>query len=268
MSKALKEIENEKVRNNIKGIKNRIMVLSGKGGVGKSTIAFSLAAYLANKGMKTGLLDVDIHGPSIPGFIENNQTKLDVLNHRLIPMEPYPNLKVVSIGYLLDSKSDAVIWRGPLKYNMIKSFLSDVEWGELDYLIIDSPPGTGDESLTVCQMIGEGTGAVMVTTPQQLSVADVRRAVSFCRQLSTPIIGVVENMSGLICPKCGEKINLFKSGGGEELAKEMGVPFLGALPIKPEIVEAAEEKRLFQHKFTDPEIVSFFEKVEEFFLPF
>ena len=257
--------EQEAVKENLKGIKNRVMILSGKGGVGKSTIAFSLAAHLAKKGKKVGLLDVDIHGPSIPGFIKSNNAKIQAINGRLLPLEPYENLKVISIGYLLDSKQDAVIWRGPLKFNMIKTFLSDVEWGDLDYLIIDSPPGTGDESLTICQMIGEGTGAVMVTTPQQLSVSDVRRAVSFCRQLKTPVIGVVENMSGLECPHCGKKINLFKSGGGEELAKEMDVPFLGALPIKPEIVEAADEGTLFERDSKESGMTEFFDKVEKFF---
>jgi len=255
----------EDIKNNIRNIKNRIMVLSGKGGVGKSTIAFMLASYFTRKGKKVGLLDVDIHGPSIPRLVGIEGVKLEVEDKHLLPLEPYENLKVVSIGYLLDSNRDAVIWRGPLKYQMIKSFLKDVKWGELDYLIVDLPPGTGDESLSICQMIGEGAGAVMATTPQDLSINDVRRALTFCVKLNTKVIGIVENMSSFVCPKCGEKSYIFKQGGGKRLATEMKVPFLGEIPIDPDIVRAADEGRLYFKEFPNSEAAKVFDRIREFF---
>jgi Mrp family chromosome partitioning ATPase len=214
----------------------KLLVMSGKGGVGKSTVAANLAASLASAGKRVGLLDVDIHGPSIPKLMGLENERLVAHGQEIVPIEIGENLKVMSIGFLLSSATDAVIWRGPMKYGVIRQFLKDVDWGELDYLVIDAPPGTGDEPLSVAQLVGQPAGAVLVTTPQDLAIADVRRSVSFCKKVELPVVGIVENMSGLACPHCGGRIELFKSGGGESLAREMEVPFLGAVPIDPQIV--------------------------------
>lgn len=228
------------LQSRMKDITLKLLVLSGKGGVGKSTVAANLAVALAMRGKSVGLLDVDVHGPSIPKLMGLEGRPIGSDGESMVPIEVSENLKVMSIGFLLRSNVDAVIWRGPLKYNVIRQFLKDVEWGHLDYLVIDSPPGTGDEPLSVAQLVGSPAGAVVVTTPQDLAISDVRRCVSFCNTLSLPVVGVVENMSGLVCPKCGEQIDLFKSGGGKALAREMNVPFLGAIPIEPQIVDSGD----------------------------
>ena len=222
-------------------IKNKIMVLSGKGGVGKSTVAANLAVLLSMRGNRVGLLDIDIHGPSIPRLLNLESHQIRANGDVLLPVDFSENLKVLSIGFLLRERNDAVIWRGPMKYGVIKQFLKDVEWGELDYLVIDSPPGTGDEPLSVCQLIENPEGAIIVTTPQELALLDVRKSVIFCRELNVPVLGVIENMSGFACPKCGELTNIFKSGGAEQMAEEMGVPFLGCIPIDSDIGIACDE---------------------------
>lgn len=225
-------------------IRSKLLVLSGKGGVGKSTVAVNLAAALARSGKKVGLLDVDLHGPSIPTLLGLQKLRLKSdAQGAIIPFKLEENLSVVSVGLCLDSTESAVIWRGPLKNNVIQQFLGDVPWGPLDYLIIDSPPGTGDEPLSVAQMAGEGASAVIVTTPQDVAIADVRRSLSFCRQLDIPVAGIVENMSGLACPHCGEKIDLFKGGAGEALAERAGVPLLGRIPIDPQVVVTGDAGR-------------------------
>ncbi len=224
-------------------IKHKIMVLSGKGGVGKSTVAVNLATALALAGKRVGLLDVDIHGPSVPKLLHLEGTPLAGGENALIPVKVevgQGSLSVMSIGFLLRHRDDAVIWRGPMKYGVIKQFLRDVEWGELDYLLVDSPPGTGDEPLSVAQLIEKADGAVVVTTPQDVAVQDVRRSINFCRQLNLPVIGVVENMSGFSCPKCGELVNIFGANGGREMAAEMNVPYLGAIPIEAEVVVSGD----------------------------
>jgi Mrp family chromosome partitioning ATPase/predicted Fe-Mo cluster-binding NifX family protein len=224
-------------------IQHKIMVLSGKGGVGKSTVAVNLAAALAMAGKRVGLLDVDIHGPSIPKLLHVEGTPISGSGDGLYPVKVVYRsgiLNVMSIGFLLREKDDAVIWRGPRKYSLIKQFLKDVEWGALDYLVIDSPPGTGDEPLAIAQLIENADGAVVVTTPQDVAVQDVRRCIVFCRQLDLPVLGVLENMSGFTCPGCGEHIRLFGAGGGRTMADEMGVPFLGAIPIDPEVVSSGD----------------------------
>lgn len=231
-------------------IGQKLLVMSGKGGVGKSTVAANLATSLALAGKSVGLLDVDIHGPSIPRLMGLEGRQLVMHEAEIVPIE-VGNLKVMSIGFLLGSPEDAVIWRGPMKFAVISQFLGDVEWGRLDYLVIDAPPGTGDEPLSVAQLIGDGAAAVLVTTPQQLSVADVRRSVSFCRQLSLPVLGIVENMSGLACPHCGGRIELFGGGGGEALAREMNVPLLGRIPIDPKIVECGDSGVPYVHRFAE-----------------
>ena len=224
----------------MRGIRRRIVVLSGKGGVGKSTVAVNLAVSLALAGRKVGLLDVDIHGPSIPKLLRLEGARVEAANGEMQPIE-HAGLKVMSIGFLLGGRDDAVIWRGPMKMHVIREFLQNVAWGDLDYLIVDSPPGTGDEPLSVCQLAAPLEGAVVVTTPQDLATADVRKSIVFCRKLSLPVLGVVENMSGFVCPACGTHADIFKSGGGERMAAEMGVPFLGRIPIDPAVGAACDD---------------------------
>lgn len=233
------------LEDNISRIKHKVIVLSGKGGVGKSTVATNIAVAISMKGQKVGLMDVDIHGPSIPKMLGLEGNTLRGTETGLAPIVYNDNLRVMSIGFILRSQNDAVIWRAPLKHKLIRDFLTDVKWGYLDYLIVDSPPGTGDEPMSVVQLIENADGAVIVTTPQDISLIDVRKAITFCRHVNLPVLGVVENMSGFICPNCGKTINIFKVGGGEEMAKEMGVPFLGRIPFEPGIVEAGDSGKPF-----------------------
>jgi ATP-binding protein involved in chromosome partitioning len=225
-------------------IKHKVIVLSGKGGVGKSTVAVNIAVALSLSGRRVGLLDVDIHGPSVPTMLGLEGAVLQGSEEALLPVD-MEGLKVMSIGFLLRSPDDAVIWRGPMKMGVIKQFLKDVDWGDLDYLIVDSPPGTGDEPLSVIQLLGKVDGAVIVTTPQKLSAIDVRKSISFCRQLGVPVLGVVENMSGFACPHCGEVTHILRAGAGERIAKDMGVPLLGSIPMDPKIAESGDSGRAF-----------------------
>ena len=234
-------------------IQHKIIVLSGKGGVGKSTVAANLALSLAAQGKKTGLLDVDIHGPSVPKMLGLEGYPIEVSQEYWAPVPLGDNLKVMSIGFLLRGRDEAVIWRGPIKMGVIKQFLRDVEWGELDYLVIDSPPGTGDEPLSVIQLIEDLDGAVVVTTPQDISIIDVRRSIQFCRTVKMPVLGVIENMSGFVCPHCGKTTDIFKSGGGENMAKEMKVPFLGRIPLDPRIAQACDQGAPYFQTFADSE---------------
>jgi Mrp family chromosome partitioning ATPase/predicted Fe-Mo cluster-binding NifX family protein len=243
------EAERAQVRHRMSQIKHKILVLSGKGGVGKSTVAVNLAISLSLAGKRTGLLDIDIHGPSIPKILNLEGRMAQSGFDAILPIEVGANLKVMSIAFFLASQDDAVIWRGPMKYQMIKQFLKDVEWGELDYLIIDSPPGTGDEPLSIIQLLENADGAVVVTTPQEVALADVRKGITFCRSLNLPVLGVLENMSGFVCPKCGERTDIFKSGGGENMALAMSVPFLGRIPIDPQIVEACDSGQPYVDKY-------------------
>ena len=237
-------LDQHALQERLQKIKHKIIVLSGKGGVGKSTVAVNLAAALSAAGQQVGLLDVDIHGPSIPKMLHLEHTKVQATTEGILPVEK-EGLKVMSIGLLLRNPDDAVIWRGPMKMGVIEQFLKDVDWGELDYLIIDSPPGTGDEPLSVCQLVKDPDGAVIVTTPQDVATSDVRRSITFCRQLGLPVLGVIENMSGFVCPKCGEVTNIFKTGGGERMAHDMNVPFLGRIPLDPAIDDAGDDGRPF-----------------------
>jgi len=229
-------------------IRHKVVVLSGKGGVGKSTVAVNLAVALMMAGKRVGLLDVDIHGPSVPTMLGLEHEQLQGGADGLVPAE-VGGLKVMSIGFFLNNPDDAVIWRGPLKMGVIKQFLKDVAWGDLDFLIIDSPPGTGDEPLSVCQLIGKLDGAIVVTTPQKVAAIDVRKSVNFCRQLKVPVLGVVENMSGFACPKCGEVTQVFRTGAGQEIARDMLVPYLGAIPLDPKVAETCDNGRAFVHHF-------------------
>jgi len=233
-------------------INHKIVVLSGKGGVGKSTVAVNLATSLALSGKRVGLLDVDIHGPSIPTMLGLENKTIEGSAGGLLPVE-LGNMKVMSIGFLLHNQDDAVIWRGPMKMGVIKQFLTDVEWGDLDYLIVDAPPGTGDEPLSLCQLIDPLDGAVIVTTPQRVAAVDVRKSISFCKQVHVPVLGVIENMSGFVCPKCGEITQILPAGGGRKMASDLKVPFLGAIPMDPGIAKSGDEGRAFiQHYASSP----------------
>jgi ATP-binding protein involved in chromosome partitioning len=246
-----RDAEEKELKQRLSAIKHKVFVLSGKGGVGKSTVAVNVAVLLAFQGKKVGLLDIDIHGPNVPKMLGVEGRHVSGTENNLNPYEYMPNLKLMSVAFLLPGSDSAVIWRGPLKMHIIEQFLRDVNWGELDYLVVDAPPGTGDEPLSICQLVPDADGAVIVTTPQEVSVLDVRKCITFCRQVKTPVLGVVENMSGFTCPHCGEKVNLFKSGGGEKMAKEMGVAYLGSIPIDPAIVEGGDAGRPVASLYAD-----------------
>ena len=226
----------ERLRSKLSHIKHRIMVMSGKGGVGKSTVSTNLAVALSQDGFNVGLLDADIHGPNIPKMLGIEFQHVENFGKGMIPVEVFKNLKVISMAFFIGDPDNPVVWRGPLKHNAISQFLSEVEWGDLDFLVVDLPPGTGDEPLSVAHLIKDVDGAVIVTTPQDVALLDSRKAVTFSRMLHIPVIGIVENMSGLECPHCHKEIPLFKMGGGEKAARDMKVPFLGRIPIDPEIV--------------------------------
>lgn len=237
-----KEAHNqERLRSKLYHIKHRIMVMSGKGGVGKSTVATNLAVSLSLEGFEVGLLDADIHGPNIPKMLGIESRLVGGSNKGMIPVEVFPNLKVISMAFFIGDRDNPVVWRGPLKHTAISQFLGEVEWGSLDFLIIDLPPGTGDEPLSVAHLIKDVDGAIVVTTPQDVALLDSRKAVTFSRMLSIPVIGIVENMSVLVCPHCKKEIPLFKKGGGEKAAKDLRVPFLGRIPIDPEMVNDCDQ---------------------------
>ncbi len=222
-------------------IKNKILVMSGKGGVGKSTVAVNLALGLANRGYKVGLMDVDLHGPDICRMLNlTGSLEAPANPNDLVPPLLYDdNIKVVSLEYMMQDRDEAIIWRGPLKIQAIRQFVSDMDWGELDYLIVDAPPGTGDEPLSIAQTI-PNVQAVVVTTPQAVALADVRKSINFCKTVEMPIVGVVENMSGFICPHCEETVDIFSSGGGEKTARDFDIPFLGKVPMDPRVVVAGD----------------------------
>lgn len=239
------QTEQEQIKQNIKHIKHQILVLSGKGGVGKSSIAVNLAVWLSMRGKKVGLLDVDIHGPSIPKLLNLEGSKLQGGKDKIEPIIYNDTLKVISIGFLIQDENAALIWRGPMKHNVIKQFVSEVSWGNLDYLIVDCPPGTGDEPLSIVQLLGKADGAVVVTTPQQLAVTDVKKCITFCQQLNLPVLGIIENMDGFVCPHCNQKTDIFKGNGGRQMSKDFDVPFLGSIPIDSNMVPAADSGKPF-----------------------
>ncbi len=226
----------EKPQELLKSVKKVVLVLSGKGGVGKSTVAAGVALTLAEQGNKVGLLDVDFHGPSQPTLFNVQHLRMEGSSLGMEPMEVARGVKLVSIGLLLDDENKAIIWRGPVKMGVIKQLLEEVNWGELDYLILDFPPGTGDESLSACQLITGEKCAVVVTTPQEVALADCRKCIDFCSQLDVPVAGVVENMSGFVCPDCGAKHAIFTSGGGKRLADGANVPLLAEIPLDPQFL--------------------------------
>jgi ATP-binding protein involved in chromosome partitioning len=233
--------EDLKLIKNLMQINHKLFVMSGKGGVGKSTVAANIAMSLSMRGYEVGLLDADIHGPNIPKMLHIEDAVLTGDDEGLMPIILPPHLKVMSMAFLVRDTDNPIIWRGPMKMNAIRQFLADVRWGRLDYLIIDLPPGTGDEPLTVAQLIPEADGSVVVTTPQDVALLNSRKSVGFSRQLKVPVVGIIENMSGLICPHCGKEIDLFKVGGGEKAAKDLKVPFLGRIPIDPKVVQSGDD---------------------------
>jgi len=235
----------EKINQRMAKITHKLIIISGKGGVGKSTVAVNLAWSLFSSAQRVGLLDADIHGPSLAKMLGIEKRPLGTSGGFIEPIFLHPNFKIVSMAFLLEDADTPVIWRGPLKMKLISQFLGDVNWGQLDYLIIDSPPGTGDEPLSVIQLIPDLDGAIVVTTPQDVALLDSRKSVNFAKALKLPVIGIIENMSGLICPHCGQMIDLFKKGGGEKASRELDVPFLGRIPIEPAIVESTDKGKPF-----------------------
>lgn len=221
-------------------IRYKIIVMSGKGGVGKSTVAANLALRLTMEGQRVGLLDVDITGPNIPKLMGLTNMGMSAGEDGIIPVIVPPHLKVVSMGFMLEDDKLPVIWRGPLKMTAIQQFITDVSWGELDYLVIDLPPGTGDEPLSIVQNIPDSNGIVIVTTPQELALLDSRKSIMFAKRVGIPIAGIIENMAGLICPHCKGEIDLYKTGGAETTAAEMEIPFLGRVPFEPDIVRDSD----------------------------
>ena len=243
--KQMQAEQEQQIAQNLKRIKHPILVLSGKGGVGKSSVSVNLAVWLSMHGKKVGLLDIDIHGPSTQKLLNLEGRRLQGKGNKIEPISYNDTLKVVSVGFLIQDENAALIWRGPMKHSIIKQFISDVCWGDLDYLIIDCPPGTGDEPLSIIQLLGKVDGAIVVTTPQQLAVIDVKKCITFCKQLNLTVLGIIENMSGFICPHCNNRTDIFKVSGGKQMAKEFNIPFLGSIPIDPHMVTAADLGRPF-----------------------
>ena len=236
----------EKINHRMGKIKHKLLIVSGKGGVGKSMVAVNLAYGLLFQGKAVGILDVDIHGPSLAKMVGIEDRRLKFSDNNVIePIVITSSLKIVTMASLLEDADTPIIWRGPLKMKLISQFLGDVNWGELDYLVIDSPPGTGDEPLSIAQLVPGLSGAIIVTTPQEIALLDSRKSVNFAKSLKVPVTGIIENMSGLICPHCGERIDLFKTGGGERAAAELKVAFLGRIPIEPAIVDSTDQGRPF-----------------------
>ena len=251
-----------KVKGSLKKIKYKFIVMSGKGGVGKTSTSVNLSIALANKGFDVGIMDVDLHGPDVPRML-GLRDMLDLnQNRKLNPARYSNNLKAVSIESLTPSKDDAIIWRGPIKYSAIQQFIADVEWGELDFLIIDSPPGTGDEPLTVAQTIKDAK-AIIVTTPQEVSLADVRKSISFCKTVNMEVFGVIENMSGFACPHCDKMIDLFGKGGGEKTAQEYGLTFLGRIPFDPNVVICGDSGTCFQDAHANSKVTRAFAEIAD-----
>jgi ATP-binding protein involved in chromosome partitioning len=243
-------------------IKHKLVVMSGKGGVGKSSLAVNLALGLSMKGYKVGLMDVDLHGPSIPRMLGLNGRKPLPSHGGISPIPFSDHLKVISIEVLMPGQDNPVIWRGPLKIGVIRQFIADVIWGDLDYLVIDSPPGTGDEPLTVAQTIPEAQ-AIIVTTPQEIALSDVRKSINFCREVNLKIAGLVENMSGFICAHCGQESAIFKKEGGKRTALAMGLPFLGSIPFDMRLMELSDQGKAYLMNDPTPAVKEAIEGVIE-----
>ncbi|MFO7963418.1 MAG: Mrp/NBP35 family ATP-binding protein [Desulfobacterales bacterium] len=260
--KSAKEQQDEQLKVSLANITNKIMVMSGKGGVGKTSTSVNLAFALSKKNYRVGIMDVDLHGPDVPRMLGLTAAPEMSENRKLIPVPFSKNLSVISIESLTPDKDSAIIWRGPLKFSAIRQFIADVDWGKLDFLIIDSPPGTGDEPLTVAQTIKDAK-AVIVTTPQEISLADVRKSINFCKTVKMQIYGLIENMSGFTCPNCKKEINLFGSGGGEKTASQTGVKFLGKVPFDPRMVACSDAGSCILDAFVDSPVSRAFEEIAD-----
>lgn len=264
--KAAQAQKDAAVKDALAKIKHKFLVMSGKGGVGKTSVSVNLAMALANRGFKVGILDVDIHGPDVPRML-GLKAMLDVnASQQLVPLQYSDNLSAVSIEALTANKDDAIIWRGPLKHSVIRQFIGDVAWGELDYLVIDSPPGTGDEPLSIAQSIPDAQ-ALVVTTPQEVSLADVRKSINFCKTVKMPIFGLIENMSGFACPHCACEIDLFGSGGGERTCRQAGLRFLGKIPFDPHMVSCGDEGTCFQDRYAAAPVAKAFAQLARAIAP-
>ncbi len=258
---AILDQQDKKLKEQLSKIKHKIMVMSGKGGVGKSTVAVNVAVGLSLQDFMVGLLDVDLHGPSIPKMLGARDLKLTRRpDGRLGAIKYSPNLKFLSIEPLLPAEDSAIIWRGPIKISAIRQFIGDIDWGELDYLVIDAPPGTGDEPLTVAKTIPDAY-ALIVTTPQEVSLIDVKKSIKFCQKVKMRILGLVENMSGFVCPHCGKPLDLFKRGGGQKLAEEMGIRFLGKIPVDPRVVDTGDRGKPIVGAYPESLTAQAFEEV-------
>jgi len=255
--------QEELLRHRLTTIKHRLMIMSGKGGVGKSTVSANLAWVLARRGYKVGLLDADIHGPNIPLMLGVEGKRLAMSPEGIEPLEVTPGLKVVSMSFLLHDSDTPVIWRGPLKMGALRQFLGEVNWGDLDFLIVDLPPGTGDEPLSIAQLIKKVDGSIVVTTPQDVALLDSRKSVNFSKKVGVPVLGIIENMSGFVCPHCGNEVDLFKKGGGEKASRELNAPFLGRIPIDTQVVELGDEGRPLLEEAPDSLAAEAFQEVVE-----
>ena len=252
----------EQARQSLTKIKKKFIVMSGKGGVGKSSVSVNLALALADKGYQVGLMDVDLHGPDIPHMLGLSGMLTADDTRKMVPISYSDHLKIISMESLMPNRDEAIIWRGPVKHAAIRQFIGDVNWGDLDYLIIDSPPGTGDEPLTVAQLIKDAK-AVIVTTPQEVALADIRKSISFCKNVRMEIFGIIENMSGFTCPHCGQVVDLFGTGGGEKTAKQYGIPFLGRIPFDPKMVQCGDSGMAFQQKFSQSPVTQALHKIAD-----
>jgi ATP-binding protein involved in chromosome partitioning len=253
--------QQESIKKNLSQIKQVIVILSGKGGVGKSTVSTNLALTLAQQGHNVGLLDSDMHGPTIPTMLGLENTRIMQSDDGLKPVQATENLKVLSMGFLIKNQDEAIIWRGPMKMGAIRQLIGDFNWGPLDYLIIDLPPGTGDEPLSIAQIIPKITGAIIVTTPQDVALVSVRKSITFVNKLKIPVVGIIENMSGFTCPHCGKKVDIFKTGGGKKASEDFNLPFLGDIPLDPTIVETGDSGTTTMIK--DSTLSTSFEKIAE-----
>ncbi|MFW6052748.1 MAG: P-loop NTPase [Desulfosalsimonas sp.] len=257
--KQQQEEQEKSLKETLGRIKHKFLVMSGKGGVGKTSVSVNIALALAEKGYKVGIMDVDVHGPDVPRMLGLTGL-LTGDGQKLSPMKYSDNLAVISIEGLMPDKDSAVIWRGPLKHSAINQFVSDVDWGDLDFLIVDSPPGTGDEPMSVAQTV-EGSQAIIVTTPQEVALSDVRKSINFCNKVQMSVFGLIENMSGYKCPHCGEIIDLFGTGGGEKTAEQFGLTFLGRIPFDPDLVKAGDSGESYMAAYSDTPATKAFEKI-------
>jgi Mrp family chromosome partitioning ATPase len=252
----------ELARQSLKKIKYKFIVMSGKGGVGKTSVSVNIAMALAKRGFKVGLMDVDVHGPDIPRMLGLTGMLGAGADRKILPIQFSENLGAVSIESLMPNKDDAIIWRGPVKHSAIRQFIGEVDWGNLDFMIIDSPPGTGDEPLTVAQLIKDAR-AIIVTTPQEVALADVRKSINFCKTVKMEIFGLIENMSGYACPHCGKTVDIFGSGGGERTAIMSSISFLGKIPFDPAMVKCSDAGISFQDHYTESPITQAYKQIAE-----